>query len=61
MALSDLFLIGINVYIAVLFANLTSSAIQWQLANYRLRKELEKRKQKLKTFSLKFKQNWGLP
>lgn len=60
MAVIDLLLIGITVYLAVLLANLTSSAIQWQIANHRLRKELEKRKQKLKSFSLRFKQKLGL-
>lgn len=56
----DFVLLGITLYIAILLADLTASAIKWQVANYRLRKELYKRKQKVKDFSIRFKQKLGL-
>lgn len=56
----DFLLLGLTLFIAMLLADLTASFIKWQVANYRLKKELYKRKQKVKDFSLRFKQKLGL-
>lgn len=60
MAILDFVLLGITLFFAMLLADLTASAIKWQVANYRLRKELDKRKQKVKDFSMRFKQKLWL-
>ncbi len=50
MTLLDYIFFGITLFIALVLADLTSSAIKWHIANYKIRQALESRKKRLQSF-----------
>lgn len=55
MGIVEYLFLGITIFVALVLADLTSSAIKWHVANYKLRKELNKKKKKLEAFRDKLK------
>lgn len=50
MTLLDYLLLGCTIFIALVLVDLTSSAIKWHIANYKVRSELQKKKLKMLNF-----------
>lgn len=50
MTLLDYLFLGLTLFIALVLADLTSSAIKWHIANYKIRVALNSRKKRLQDF-----------
>jgi len=50
MSLFDYLFLGLTLFIALVLADLTSSAIKWHIANYKIRMALNSRKKRLQAF-----------
>lgn len=60
MSVLDYIFLGLTLFIALVLADLTSSAIKWHIANYKIRQALNNRKRRLQSFRDEMKKHLRL-